>query len=36
MNWDDVTIDVSEENLPRPRAGHCAVGVSFSHYQHAV
>lgn len=28
MNWEDVLIEESEENNPRPRAGHCAVGVS--------
>ena len=30
MFWEDVLVEESEENYPRPRAGHCAVGVSIS------
>lgn len=30
MNWEDVLVEVSDENCPRPRAGHCAVGVSIT------
>ncbi|XP_041632534.1 host cell factor isoform X2 [Drosophila kikkawai] len=27
MTWDNVTLDTVEENVPRARAGHCAVGI---------
>ncbi|XP_043069301.1 host cell factor isoform X2 [Drosophila bipectinata] len=27
MSWDNVTLDTVEENVPRARAGHCAVGI---------
>lgn len=27
MNWEDITLDTVEENVPRARAGHCAVGI---------
>lgn len=27
MMWEDVTLDTIEENVPRARAGHCAVGI---------
>ncbi|XP_017051468.1 host cell factor isoform X2 [Drosophila ficusphila] len=27
MTWDNVTLDTIEENVPRARAGHCAVGI---------
>ncbi|KAL1110357.1 hypothetical protein AAG570_007888 [Ranatra chinensis] len=27
MCWEELSMDVSEENMPRARAGHCAVGV---------
>ena len=30
MNWEDVVVEESDENYPRPRAGHCAVGVSYT------
>ena len=30
MFWEDVLVEESDENYPRPRAGHCAVGVSIS------
>jgi host cell factor len=25
--WEQLNVDLSEENVPRARAGHCAVGV---------
>lgn len=28
LNWDDIEVDSSEDNLPCARAGHCAVGIS--------
>ncbi|CAH1394375.1 unnamed protein product [Nezara viridula] len=28
MIWEDLSMDSSEENMPRARAGHCAVGVN--------
>lgn len=28
MSWEELAIDSSEENLPRARAGHCAVGIN--------
>ncbi|EDV45251.2 uncharacterized protein Dere_GG16387 [Drosophila erecta] len=27
MRWDNITLDTVEENVPRARAGHCAVGI---------
>lgn len=27
MAWEDVPMNCVEENLPRARAGHCAVGI---------
>ncbi|XP_017062606.1 host cell factor isoform X2 [Drosophila eugracilis] len=27
MSWNNVTLDTVEENVPRARAGHCAVGI---------
>ncbi|XP_023036641.1 host cell factor isoform X1 [Drosophila willistoni] len=27
MTWDNLTVDTVEENVPRARAGHCAVGI---------
>ncbi|XP_030379482.1 host cell factor isoform X2 [Scaptodrosophila lebanonensis] len=27
MTWENVTLDTLEENVPRARAGHCAVGI---------
>ncbi|XP_034112127.1 host cell factor isoform X1 [Drosophila albomicans] len=27
MTWENVTLDTVEENVPRARAGHCAVGI---------
>jgi hypothetical protein len=30
MNWEDVVVEESDETYPRPRAGHCAVGVSIT------
>lgn len=27
MTWETLTLDVTEENTPRARAGHCAVGI---------
>ncbi|XP_063704903.1 host cell factor 1-like isoform X2 [Culicoides brevitarsis] len=27
MTWEDILLDESEENTPRARAGHCAVGI---------
>lgn len=27
MSWERLQIDTLEENLPRARAGHCAVGI---------
>ncbi|KAH8252410.1 hypothetical protein KR038_009601, partial [Drosophila bunnanda] len=27
MTWDNVTLDTVEDNVPRARAGHCAVGI---------
>ncbi|KAH8316207.1 hypothetical protein KR067_002171 [Drosophila pandora] len=27
MAWDNITLDTIEENVPRARAGHCAVGI---------
>ncbi|XP_032598003.1 host cell factor [Drosophila grimshawi] len=27
MTWENVTLDTIEENVPRARAGHCAVGI---------
>lgn len=27
MTWEDIFLDESEENTPRARAGHCAVGI---------
>ncbi|KAH8256495.1 hypothetical protein KR032_011372 [Drosophila birchii] len=27
MSWDNITLDTVEENVPRARAGHCAVGI---------
>ena len=32
MNWEDVLVEESDENYPRPRAGHCAVGVSIPYF----
>lgn len=28
LNWDEVNIDTTEENMPCARAGHCAVGIN--------
>ena len=28
MNWENVVMDQFDDNLPRARAGHCAVSVS--------
>ncbi|XP_065371835.1 host cell factor-like [Calliphora vicina] len=27
MTWENVTMDTVEENVPRSRAGHCAIGI---------
>ncbi|KAH8403600.1 hypothetical protein KR222_003111 [Zaprionus bogoriensis] len=27
MTWENVTVDTVEDNVPRARAGHCAVGI---------
>ncbi|KAL7295574.1 hypothetical protein TKK_0011213 [Trichogramma kaykai] len=27
LTWEQLQVDVSEENVPRARAGHCAVGI---------
>ena len=27
LTWEQLTVDSLEENVPRARAGHCAVGV---------
>ncbi|XP_017853668.1 host cell factor isoform X1 [Drosophila busckii] len=27
MTWENITLDTIEENVPRARAGHCAVGI---------
>lgn len=27
MTWEDLQLDTEEENIPRARAGHCAVGI---------
>lgn len=27
MTWEDLCMETAEENIPRARAGHCAVGV---------
>ncbi|XP_057319898.1 host cell factor [Microplitis mediator] len=27
LTWEQLTVDSSEENVPRARAGHCAVGI---------
>ncbi|KAH8272502.1 hypothetical protein KR044_012137, partial [Drosophila immigrans] len=27
MTWENITLDTVEENVPRARAGHCAVGI---------
>lgn len=27
MNWEELSMETAEENIPRARAGHCAVGV---------
>lgn len=27
MNWEELAMETAEENIPRARAGHCAVGV---------
>lgn len=27
LTWEQLTVDSMEENVPRARAGHCAVGV---------
>lgn len=27
MTWEEILLDESEENTPRARAGHCAVGI---------
>lgn len=27
MTWETLILDVTEENTPRARAGHCAVGI---------
>lgn len=32
MNWEDVLVEESDENYPRPRAGHCSVAVSMTAY----
>lgn len=28
MAWEDVTLDTVEEDIPRARAGHCAIGIN--------
>lgn len=28
MTWENVTMDTVEENVPRSRAGHCAIGIN--------
>lgn len=27
MTWEELDLDTEEENMPRARAGHCAVGI---------
>lgn len=27
MTWENVTVDTVDEDVPRARAGHCAVGI---------
>uniref|UniRef100_A0A182TEH8 Host cell factor Kelch-repeats domain-containing protein n=1 Tax=Anopheles melas TaxID=34690 RepID=A0A182TEH8_9DIPT len=27
MTWEELDLDTDEENMPRARAGHCAVGI---------
>lgn len=27
MTWEELAMETAEENIPRARAGHCAVGV---------
>jgi hypothetical protein len=27
MHWENINLDNNEENTPRGRAGHCAVGI---------
>lgn len=28
MSWEKIDMDVSEDNVPRARAGHCAVAIN--------
>lgn len=27
MTWEELDLDTEEDNMPRARAGHCAVGI---------